>query len=41
MWNQATQMGIDVAGDEQVYTKWVLQLASHDVLVQVLAIWAL
>jgi hypothetical protein len=29
------------AGDETHYQQWVLQLASHDVQVQVPAIWAL
>ena len=41
MWNQATQMVIDAAGDEQMYAQWVANLASHDVHVQVPAIWAL
>lgn len=41
MWQQATQMVIDADGDEQIYAQWVAQLASHDVRVQVPAIWAL
>ncbi|MBM4413252.1 MAG: hypothetical protein FJ040_07405 [Chloroflexi bacterium] len=41
MWQQATQMVIDAAGDERIYAEWVENLASHDVRVQVPAIWAL
>ena len=41
MWNQATQMVIDAAGDERTYAEWVENLASHDVRVQVPASWAL
>lgn len=41
MWQQATQMVCDAAGDEQIYAEWVENLASRDVRVQVPAIWAL
>jgi hypothetical protein len=41
MWRQATQMVVDAAGDERIYAQWVACLASHDVRVQVPAIWAL
>lgn len=41
MWQQATRMVIDAAGDERIYAEWVQDLASHDVRVQVPAIWAL
>lgn len=41
MWQQATQMVRDAAGNQQIYTEWVEHLASHDVHIQVPAIWAL
>jgi len=37
----AQAMIAQAAGDESQYQQWVLQLASHDVQVQVPAIWAL
>jgi hypothetical protein len=41
MWQQATQMVRDAAGNQQMYAEWVGHLASHDVQIQVPAIWAL
>jgi len=41
MWQQAMQMVRDAAGNQQIYTEWVDHLASHDVHIQVPAIWAL
>jgi HEAT repeat protein len=41
MWQQATQMVRDAAGNQQMYAEWVGYLASHDVRIQVPAIWAL
>jgi hypothetical protein len=41
MWQQATQMVRDAAGNQQIYAEWVEHLASHDVQIQVPAIWAL
>ncbi len=41
MWQQVTQMVRDAAGNQQRYAEWVEHLASHDVHIQVPAIWAL